>query len=214
MRIGRSRGVERLATHSMANRQSDKQSSSFSCLATLPLPPSHFAQRQPSSSSSLVTGLRLRSGPPHPTGPLPSHEGRHPAQSTEPSSPTGVPEVPLRGRGPKLPPMESIPLVQSHLQTQVHEFSGSGDQDNPTGQVGRETRKSPRGHGLLPPSESALCAQWCPGSHWLPSGASTAHRAGRPGVEVRPGLQSSTAQPSHRSGPLSCTLRDVVHPLT
>lgn len=211
MRIGRSRGVERPATRSMANRQTNSPAPFLAWLRCLP--PIPFCSG-PVLSSSLVTGLRLHSELPHPTGPLPSREGRHPAQSTEPSSPTGVPEVPLRARGPKLPPVESIPLVQSHLQTQGHEFSGSGDQDSPTGQVGRETRKIPRGHGLLPLSESTLCAQTCPGSHWLPSGASTAHRAGRPGVGVRPGLQSSTAQPSHRSGPLSCTLRDAVHPLT
>lgn len=47
----------------------------------------------------------------------------------------------LRGAGHKLPSMVSIPLAQSHLQTQCHEFSGRGCQDNPTRQPRKEATK-------------------------------------------------------------------------
>lgn len=81
--------------------------------------------------------------------PLRSRESRHPVtQLTEHGA--FISYVHFLGHswgwGHKLPPTESIPLVQSHWPTQVHEFSGRRYQDNPIRQLGRQARKGLRCH--------------------------------------------------------------------
>ena len=122
-------------------------------------------------------------GPPHPTGPLLGHESQHPALS----SPTCVPEVPLVGGGPNLSPVASRPLVQSHLQTQGHEFSGSGYQDNPI----RQVEKGRPGKALAVITAAAtrpltVCSDGPDVSLAAPSAASTTHRAGQAGALKAP----------------------------
>lgn len=142
-------------------------------------------------------------GPSHPTGPLLGHESQHPALS----SPTRVPEVPLMGGGPDLSPMESRPLVQSHLQSQGHEFSGSGYQHNPNRQVekGRpgkalEVITAATTRQLIVRSDGpdvSLAAQW-----------SRYHPQGREG-----GGSQSSSTPSPGCPP-SRNLRDMLPPVT
>lgn len=115
-------------------------------------------------------------GPPHPISPLLGHESQHPALS----SPTCVPEVPLMGGGPNLSPMESRPLVRSHLQSQGHEFSGSGYQHNPIRQV--EKGRPGKAFEVITAATTrqlTVCSGGPDVSLAAPNGAGTTPRAGR-----------------------------------
>lgn len=91
------------------------------------------------------------------------------------------------GGGPNLSPMASRPLVQSHLQTQGHEFSGSGYQDNPI----RQVEKGRPGKALevitaATTRQFIVCSDGPDVSLAAPSGASTTHRAGQVGALKTP----------------------------
>lgn len=134
----------------------------------------------------------LGASPPHPTGPLLGHQSQHPALS----SPTCVPEVPLMGGGPDLSPMESRPLVRSHLQSQGHEFSGSGYQHNPL----RQVEKGRPGKALevitaATTRQLIVCSDAPDISLAAPSGAGTTPRAGKAGALKAPAPPSPGCLP-------------------
>lgn len=110
-------------------------------------------------------------------------------QILELSAPMYVSEVPLRG-GPPRPPMESIPLVQSHLQSQGQVFSGQG--------VPRQPHQATRKRGQEKPMMSSPAATksvliMCSDVHSASLAAEQSKHwpAGldRVGLEVRPRLR-------------------------
>ena len=121
--------------------------------------------------------------------------------------------VPLVGGGPNLSPVASRPLVQSHLQTQGHEFSGSGYQDNPI----RQVEKGRPGKALAVITAAApdrsLCAQTGLMSHWLPPVQLVPPTGpGRRGLSKLQHHPSTPGRP--RWWPTSCNLRDMLPPVT
>lgn len=110
-------------------------------------------------------------------------------QILELSAPMYVSEVSLRG-GPPRPPMESIPLVQSHLQSQGQVFSGQG--------VPRQPHQATRKRGQEKPMMSSPAATksvliMCSDVHSASLAAEQSKHwpAGldRVGLEVRPRLR-------------------------
>lgn len=152
----------------------------------MPLPLPRFAWSWPSSSSFLGAGLRLSSGIPHPTGPFPCHEWRSVTERGPSSVCTS--QALLRGGAPR-PPMESIPLVQSHLQTQGMFSQANGTKTTPVGRWEERPGKAIR--------VCSACAQTCALPPWLLNKESPVRWLGRAGLGVGPrGQPSLPAEPA------------------